>query len=132
TDAHVASIQSHAIGVDLHLLRRLVTDAQPRRLRKRWSPPIACAQGERNANRANRWQNTASMRAYGPAALRLCVGAVFLMHGAQRLFGLLGGPGLAGTAETLASLRLPDAPGRGGRRGRAAVGGGGVLNLGLR
>jgi putative oxidoreductase len=47
------------------------------------------------------------MRPYGPAALRLCVGAVFLAHGAQKLFGLLGGPGLSGTAKMLASFGLP-------------------------
>jgi putative oxidoreductase len=47
------------------------------------------------------------MRPYGPAALRLCVGAVFLMHGAQKLFGLLGGPGLSGTAKLLAGYGLP-------------------------
>jgi len=47
------------------------------------------------------------MRPYGPAALRLCVGALFLVHGAQKLFGLMGGPGIAGTAKTLASFGLP-------------------------
>ena len=47
------------------------------------------------------------MRPYGPFALRICVGAVFLVHGAQKLFGLLGGPGIAGTAKTLASFGLP-------------------------
>jgi putative oxidoreductase len=46
------------------------------------------------------------MRPYGPAALRLCVGAVFLAHGAQKLFGAWGGPGLAGTAAFLAKLGL--------------------------
>jgi putative oxidoreductase len=35
------------------------------------------------------------------------VGAVFLVHGAQKLFGLLGGPGVAGTAKQLASYGLP-------------------------
>ena len=47
------------------------------------------------------------MRPYGPAALRLCVGAVFLAHGAQKLFGLWGGPGLAGTTAFFTSLGLP-------------------------
>ena len=47
------------------------------------------------------------MRPYGPAALRLCVGSVFLVHGAQKLFGLLGGSGLAGTSRLLASFGLP-------------------------
>lgn len=47
------------------------------------------------------------MRPYGPAALRLCVGSVFLVHGAQKLFGLLGGPGIPGTSRMLASFGLP-------------------------
>ena len=47
------------------------------------------------------------MRPYGPAALRVCVGAVFLVHGAQKLFGLVGGSGIAGTAKALAALGLP-------------------------
>lgn len=46
------------------------------------------------------------MRPYGPAALRLCVGAVFLAHGAQKLLGVWGGPGLAGTAAHLTGLGL--------------------------
>jgi putative oxidoreductase len=47
------------------------------------------------------------MRPYGLAALRLCVGAVFLAHGGQKLFGWWGGPGLSGTTAMLASLALP-------------------------
>jgi putative oxidoreductase len=47
------------------------------------------------------------MRAYGPAVLRLCVGAVFLAHGAQKLFGLWGGPGLSGTTTFFTNLGLP-------------------------
>ena len=47
------------------------------------------------------------MRPYGPAALRLCVGAVFLAHGAQKLFGAWNGPGLAGTTAFFTSLGLP-------------------------
>jgi putative oxidoreductase len=47
------------------------------------------------------------MRPYGPAALRLCVGSVFLLHGLQKLFGLAGGAGVAGTAKLLADYGLP-------------------------
>ncbi len=41
------------------------------------------------------------MRPYGPTALRLCLAAVFFAHGAQKLFGIWGGPGLAATAKML-------------------------------
>lgn len=47
------------------------------------------------------------MREWGQAFLRLAIGGVFLAHGAQKLFGVWGGPGLNGTSEFLASLGLP-------------------------
>jgi putative oxidoreductase len=47
------------------------------------------------------------MRSFGAATLRVCVGAVFLLHGAQKLFGVLAGAGIAGTAKQLTSLGLP-------------------------
>jgi putative oxidoreductase len=46
------------------------------------------------------------MGPYGPAALRLCVGAVFVAHGAQKLFGVWGGPGLDGTTAYFSSMGL--------------------------
>lgn len=46
------------------------------------------------------------MQPYGPAVLRLVVGAVFVAHGAQKLFGLGGGGGLAGTAAYFAQIGL--------------------------
>ena len=70
------------------------------------------------------------MRSYGPAALRLCVGAVFLVHGAQKLFGLLGGVGIAGTAKLLASLGLPYPTPLAVALGVAEFGGGVLLILG--
>ena len=70
------------------------------------------------------------MRSYGPAALRLCVGAVFLVHGAQKLFGLLGGTGIAGTATLLASLGLPYSTPLAVALGLAEFGGGVLLILG--
>ena len=85
---------------------------------------------KRNAKRTNRWQNNASMRPYGPAALRWCVAAVFLVHGAQKLFGLLGGPGISGTAKTLASFGLPYSTPLAVLLGLAEFGGGVLLVLG--
>lgn len=46
------------------------------------------------------------MIAIGLLLLRLILGIIFLLHGAQKLFGLFGGHGLAGTSQFLASLGL--------------------------
>jgi putative oxidoreductase len=46
------------------------------------------------------------MYPYGPAVLRLAVGTIFVAHGAQKLFGIWGGPGLSGTAQFLGQLGL--------------------------
>jgi putative oxidoreductase len=46
------------------------------------------------------------MESYGPAVLRLAVGAIFIAHGAQKLFGVWGGGGLSGTATHVATLGL--------------------------
>ena len=46
------------------------------------------------------------MDRYGPAVLRLVVGVTFVAHGAQKLFGVWGGGGLAGTAAYFDSLGL--------------------------
>ena len=75
-------------------------------------------------------QNTATMRPYGPAALRLCVGSVFLVHGAQKLFGLLGGGGIPGTAHMLASFGVPYTTPLAIALGVAEFGGGVLLILG--
>lgn len=49
------------------------------------------------------------MQPYGPAVLRLAVGAVFVAHGAQKLFGVWGGGGLQGTAAFFSQLGLTPA-----------------------
>jgi putative oxidoreductase len=46
------------------------------------------------------------MEFYGPAVLRVMVGAMFVGHGMQKLFGLFGGGGLPGTAAYFDSLGL--------------------------
>jgi uncharacterized membrane protein YphA (DoxX/SURF4 family) len=47
---------------------------------------------------------------YGPTVLRLVVGAIFVAHGAQKLFGVWGGAGLAATAASFDSIGLSPSP----------------------
>jgi len=49
------------------------------------------------------------MQPYGPAVLRIAVGAVFMAHGAQKLFGVWGGGGPGGTAEFFTQIGLTPA-----------------------
>lgn len=49
------------------------------------------------------------MHAMGPTVLRAAVGAVFVAHGAQKLFGVWGGGGPSGTAAFFAQLGLSPA-----------------------
>ncbi|MFK0088491.1 DoxX family protein [Pseudomonas sp. NPDC090755] len=51
----------------------------------------------------------ASRASWGLSVIRIIVGIIFMAHGAQKLFGLFGGGGLAGTAQFMESLGL--APG---------------------
>lgn len=57
----------------------------------------------------NRWHNNGEMQAYGPTVLRLAVGAVFVAHGAQKLFGVWGGGGPGGTAAFFGQIGLAPA-----------------------
>jgi putative oxidoreductase len=43
---------------------------------------------------------------WGPLALRIPIGIIFVAHGAQKLFGAFGGYGLEGTGQFMASLGL--------------------------
>jgi putative oxidoreductase len=54
----------------------------------------------------NGYGETSSLAAYGPTVLRLVLAAVFIAHGAQKLFGIWGGLGLSGTATVLAQLGI--------------------------
>jgi putative oxidoreductase len=49
------------------------------------------------------------MQPYAPAVLRLAVGAVFMAHGAQKLFGVWGGGGPEGTAAFFSQVGLSPA-----------------------
>ncbi len=49
------------------------------------------------------------MERYGPTVLRVAAGAVFVAHGAQKLFGVWGGGGVAGTAAFFTRLGLTPA-----------------------
>jgi len=61
----------------------------------------------------------------------LCVGAVFVAHGLQKLFGLWGGQGLDGTAAMLASWGVNPAQPLAILVGVGELGGGALLILGL-
>jgi putative oxidoreductase len=47
---------------------------------------------------------------WGLLVLRLVLGITFMLHGAQKLFGMFGGPGIGGFAESVARLGLPGPP----------------------
>jgi putative oxidoreductase len=59
------------------------------------------------------------------------VGLIVAAHGAQKLFGWFGGPGLKGTSGWLASIRMRPAPFWALMAGLAEFGGGLLLALGL-
>ena len=46
---------------------------------------------------------------FGPLILRLGLGAVFMAHGAQKIFGIWGGAGISGTAAFFSELGLAPA-----------------------
>jgi putative oxidoreductase len=71
-----------------------------------------------------------SLPAYGPAVLRLALGAVFIAHGAQKLFGIWGGAGLDGTSSGFAQIGLQPAYPLAILSGVVEFGGGLMLVLG--
>jgi putative oxidoreductase len=75
--------------------------------------------------------NKRSRKTPGRLIPRVIVGGYFIGHGAQKLFGVLGGHGLEATAAHFESLGLK--PGRENviAAGAAEIGGGTLLTLGL-
>ena len=68
---------------------------------------------------------------FGLLVLRLAAGALLAGHGAQKLFGWFGGPGLEGTTGWLRSMKLRPAEWWARAAGIAVFGGGTLLALGL-
>ena len=67
----------------------------------------------------------------GMTILRVILGITFMMHGAQKLFGMFGGGGLDGTTKFMASLGLEPASLMAFMAGLGEFGGGLLLLLGL-
>lgn len=47
---------------------------------------------------------------WGLLVLRLVLGITFMLHGAQKLFGMFGGPGIEGFTQSVAKLGFPGPP----------------------
>src|SRR3954463_356696 len=67
----------------------------------------------------------------GLLILRLAVGGFFIGHGAQKLFGSFGGPGLSGTAQFFESLGMKPGRQHATAAGVAEFAGGLLLVFGL-
>ena len=67
----------------------------------------------------------------GLLLIRVVLGGIMAAHGAQKLFGWFGGPGLAGTGGWLEAMGLRPARVWAGLTGLAEFGGGALLILGL-
>ncbi|GGP47024.1 DoxX family protein [Saccharothrix coeruleofusca] len=74
------------------------------------------------------WTGSADL---GLLALRLALGGVFVLHGAQKVFGLFGGPGIDGFANYLQGLGFREARVLAWVTGVTELGGGALLVLGL-
>lgn len=68
---------------------------------------------------------------YGLTVMRILVGIIFVAHGGQKLFGLFGGYGLAGTAQYMESLGLTPGYVMASLAGGAEFFGGVALIIGL-
>lgn len=76
----------------------------------------------------SRWHGGADL---GLLVMRLVLGAIFLAHGSQKVFGVLGGPGIDGFARFLESGGYRDARTLAWATGVTELAGGGLVVLGL-
>lgn len=67
----------------------------------------------------------------GRTVLRTAVGGLFMAHGAQKLFGVLDGPGIEGTKGMMGALGFKPADRAAYLVGGSELGGGALLTLGL-
>jgi putative oxidoreductase len=67
----------------------------------------------------------------GRLIVRLIIGALFIGHGTQKLFGWFAGPGLAGTEQMMAGLRLHPPRRNALAAGATETAGGALLAAGL-
>ena len=68
---------------------------------------------------------------WGTLALRVPVGIIFAVHGAQKLFGWFGGHGLSGTGTFFESMGFPQGKRQAFTAGLAEAAGGLLIALGL-
>ena len=54
-----------------------------------------------------RWKSINWLDDLGILLMRLMLGSVFTLHGCQKLFGILDGPGLGGFAQSLDAWQVP-------------------------
>ncbi len=81
-----------------------------------------------DVDRGARWHGGADL---GLLILRLALGVILGLHGAQKLFGVLGGPGTDGFAESLTTMGFEQTAILSLVTGAAELGGGALLVLGL-
>lgn len=68
---------------------------------------------------------------HGLLLMRIMLGAVFLFHGSQKLFGMFGGPGIENFAKMLTDMGIPQPEMAAYAAAIAEFGGGACILLGL-
>jgi putative oxidoreductase len=78
----------------------------------------------------NGYAESSSVASYGPTVLRAVLAVIFIAHGAQKLFGIWGGSGLAGTASGFTQMGVEPAYWMALTAGLIEFGGGCLLLVG--